>query len=171
MNGLLSIVHSLPVLLKIMHHCEHTHPAEPPAPHPHPKNIFSPPECNAAIHKKCIDKIIGRCTGTATNSRDTMVWIVLHCSRFFSFFVPWFFKVILFFCAYSFRRSVLRLTCHIALRTTTTWAPPFVTIVAVCCGVLSNRASNARVSIRCMYWKGPKLFVSHYLFTLCFKAF
>uniref|UniRef100_A0A8C7Y6U3 Protein kinase C delta n=1 Tax=Oryzias sinensis TaxID=183150 RepID=A0A8C7Y6U3_9TELE len=29
-------------------------------------------ECNAAIHKKCIDKIIGRCTGTATNSRDTV---------------------------------------------------------------------------------------------------
>ncbi|XP_028906742.1 protein kinase C delta type isoform X3 [Ornithorhynchus anatinus] len=28
-------------------------------------------ECNAAIHKKCIDKIIGRCTGTAANSRDT----------------------------------------------------------------------------------------------------
>ncbi|XP_048873066.1 protein kinase C delta type-like isoform X2 [Brienomyrus brachyistius] len=29
-------------------------------------------ECNAAIHKKCIDKIIGRCTGTAANSRDTV---------------------------------------------------------------------------------------------------
>lgn len=29
-------------------------------------------QCNAAIHKKCIDMIIGRCTGTATNSRDTM---------------------------------------------------------------------------------------------------
>ncbi|KAF7249858.1 Protein kinase C delta type [Varanus komodoensis] len=28
-------------------------------------------QCNAAIHKKCIDKIIGRCTGTAANSRDT----------------------------------------------------------------------------------------------------
>lgn len=29
-------------------------------------------QCNAAIHKKCIDKIIGRCTGTAANSRDTL---------------------------------------------------------------------------------------------------
>ncbi|XP_012696524.1 protein kinase C, delta b [Clupea harengus] len=29
-------------------------------------------QCNAAIHKKCIDIIIGRCTGTAANSRDTM---------------------------------------------------------------------------------------------------
>uniref|UniRef100_H2TQC3 Protein kinase C n=1 Tax=Takifugu rubripes TaxID=31033 RepID=H2TQC3_TAKRU len=29
-------------------------------------------KCNAAIHKKCIDKIIGRCTGTAANSRDTV---------------------------------------------------------------------------------------------------
>ncbi|XP_015240954.1 PREDICTED: protein kinase C delta type-like isoform X1 [Cyprinodon variegatus] len=29
-------------------------------------------QCNAAIHKKCIDKIIYRCTGTAANSRDTM---------------------------------------------------------------------------------------------------
>ncbi|XP_069062490.1 protein kinase C delta type isoform X2 [Pleurodeles waltl] len=29
-------------------------------------------QCNAAIHKKCIDKIIGRCTGSATNSRDTV---------------------------------------------------------------------------------------------------
>ncbi|XP_051967753.1 protein kinase C delta type-like [Xyrauchen texanus] len=29
-------------------------------------------QCNAAIHKKCIDMIIGRCTGTAANSRDTV---------------------------------------------------------------------------------------------------
>ncbi|KAM9798744.1 protein kinase C, delta b [Syngnathus typhle] len=29
-------------------------------------------QCNAAIHKKCIEKIMGRCTGTAANSRDTM---------------------------------------------------------------------------------------------------
>ncbi|KAL2803682.1 protein kinase C delta type isoform a, partial [Daubentonia madagascariensis] len=29
-------------------------------------------QCNAAIHKKCIDKIIGRCTGTAADSRDTI---------------------------------------------------------------------------------------------------
>lgn len=29
-------------------------------------------QCNAAIHKKCLEKIIGKCTGTATNSRDTM---------------------------------------------------------------------------------------------------
>lgn len=36
-------------------------------------HIPSLPECNAAIHKKCIDKIIGRCTGTAANSRDTVV--------------------------------------------------------------------------------------------------
>lgn len=41
-------------------------------PHPPPGPV-PPQECNAAIHKKCIDKIIGRCTGTATNSRDTIV--------------------------------------------------------------------------------------------------
>lgn len=29
-------------------------------------------QCNAAIHKRCIEKIIGKCTGSATNSRDTM---------------------------------------------------------------------------------------------------
>ncbi|XP_038553071.1 protein kinase C delta type-like [Micropterus salmoides] len=29
-------------------------------------------QCNAAIHKKCTEIIIGRCTGTATNSRDTV---------------------------------------------------------------------------------------------------
>ncbi|CAK6958661.1 protein kinase C delta type-like [Scomber scombrus] len=29
-------------------------------------------QCNAAIHKKCIEIIIGRCTGTAANSRDTV---------------------------------------------------------------------------------------------------
>uniref|UniRef100_A0A3Q3IKM8 Protein kinase C n=1 Tax=Monopterus albus TaxID=43700 RepID=A0A3Q3IKM8_MONAL len=29
-------------------------------------------QCNAAIHKRCIEKIIGRCTGTAENSRETM---------------------------------------------------------------------------------------------------
>lgn len=43
-------------------------------------------ECNAAIHKKCIDKIIGRCTGTAANSRDTVVCITYLCS---TMFVPW----------------------------------------------------------------------------------
>lgn len=31
------------------------------------------PECNAAIHKKCFEKIIYNCTGTAANSVDTMV--------------------------------------------------------------------------------------------------
>uniref|UniRef100_A0A8C7ZG49 Protein kinase C n=1 Tax=Oryzias sinensis TaxID=183150 RepID=A0A8C7ZG49_9TELE len=30
-------------------------------------------QCNAAIHKKCKDKIIYNCTGTAANSRETMV--------------------------------------------------------------------------------------------------
>lgn len=35
--------------------------------------LFVPPECNAAIHKRCIEKIIGKCTGSAANSRDTMV--------------------------------------------------------------------------------------------------
>ncbi|XP_031703721.1 protein kinase C delta type-like [Anarrhichthys ocellatus] len=29
-------------------------------------------QCNAAIHKRCIDMIIGKCTGTAANSRDTV---------------------------------------------------------------------------------------------------
>uniref|UniRef100_A0A673B598 Protein kinase C n=1 Tax=Sphaeramia orbicularis TaxID=375764 RepID=A0A673B598_9TELE len=29
-------------------------------------------QCNAAIHKKCIEMIIGRCTGTAANSRETV---------------------------------------------------------------------------------------------------
>nr|XP_005991788.1 PREDICTED: protein kinase C delta type isoform X2 [Latimeria chalumnae] len=29
-------------------------------------------QCNAAIHKKCIEKVIWRCTGTAANSRDTV---------------------------------------------------------------------------------------------------
>ncbi|CAL8242285.1 unnamed protein product [Merluccius merluccius] len=29
-------------------------------------------QCNAAIHKKCIDKIIANCTGSAVNSKETM---------------------------------------------------------------------------------------------------
>ncbi|KFQ25464.1 Protein kinase C theta type, partial [Merops nubicus] len=29
-------------------------------------------QCNAAIHKKCIDKVIAKCTGSAINSRETM---------------------------------------------------------------------------------------------------
>lgn len=32
-------------------------------------------ECNAAIHKKCIDKVIAKCTGSAINSKETMVSI------------------------------------------------------------------------------------------------
>ncbi|KAG7456277.1 hypothetical protein MATL_G00250020 [Megalops atlanticus] len=35
-------------------------------------------ECNAAIHKKCIDKVIALCTGTAANSNETMI----HKERF-----------------------------------------------------------------------------------------
>ena len=45
----------------------------PPGPSCPPPGPVPPQECNAAIHKKCIDKIIGRCTGTAANSRDTIV--------------------------------------------------------------------------------------------------
>lgn len=36
-------------------------------------------ECNAAIHKKCIDKVIAKCTGSAINSKETMVCI--SCSQ------------------------------------------------------------------------------------------
>uniref|UniRef100_G1KDN6 protein kinase C n=1 Tax=Anolis carolinensis TaxID=28377 RepID=G1KDN6_ANOCA len=35
-------------------------------------------QCNAAIHKKCIDKVIAKCTGSAVNSRETM----FHKERF-----------------------------------------------------------------------------------------
>uniref|UniRef100_A0A6Q2XN63 Protein kinase C n=1 Tax=Esox lucius TaxID=8010 RepID=A0A6Q2XN63_ESOLU len=35
-------------------------------------------QCNAAIHKKCIDKIIAKCTGSAINSKETMI----HKERF-----------------------------------------------------------------------------------------
>lgn len=42
-------------------------------------SVMCHPECNAAIHKKCIEKIIGKCTGTATNSRDTMVSKAFQC--------------------------------------------------------------------------------------------
>ncbi|OBS76423.1 hypothetical protein A6R68_17123, partial [Neotoma lepida] len=37
-------------------------------------------QCNAAIHKKCIDKVIAKCTGSAINSRETMV--LFHKERF-----------------------------------------------------------------------------------------
>ncbi|XP_055002657.1 protein kinase C theta type [Sorex araneus] len=35
-------------------------------------------QCNAAIHKKCLDKVIAKCTGSAVNSRETM----FHKERF-----------------------------------------------------------------------------------------
>ncbi|KAL4625097.1 protein kinase C theta type-like [Arapaima gigas] len=35
-------------------------------------------QCNAAIHKKCIDKVIAQCTGSAVNSKETMI----HKERF-----------------------------------------------------------------------------------------
>uniref|UniRef100_H3D527 Protein kinase C n=1 Tax=Tetraodon nigroviridis TaxID=99883 RepID=H3D527_TETNG len=35
-------------------------------------------QCNAAIHKKCIDKVIAKCTGSAVNSRETLI----HKERF-----------------------------------------------------------------------------------------
>lgn len=48
-------------------------------------------------------------------------------------------------CIRSFRRSALRLTCHIASRHITTWAQPSVIIVGVCCGEWSNKASSVKV--------------------------
>uniref|UniRef100_A0A8B9QU90 Protein kinase C n=1 Tax=Anas platyrhynchos TaxID=8839 RepID=A0A8B9QU90_ANAPL len=45
-------------------------------------------QCNAAIHKKCIDKVIAKCTGSAVNSRETM----FHKERF-KIDVPHRFKV------------------------------------------------------------------------------
>lgn len=38
-------------------------------------------ECNAAIHKKCIDKVIAKCTGSAVNSKETLVRIWLSLRR------------------------------------------------------------------------------------------
>uniref|UniRef100_A0A672G9Y2 Protein kinase C n=2 Tax=Salarias fasciatus TaxID=181472 RepID=A0A672G9Y2_SALFA len=35
-------------------------------------------QCNAAIHKKCKDKVIAKCTGSAINSKETMI----HKERF-----------------------------------------------------------------------------------------
>ncbi|KAJ8245563.1 hypothetical protein GJAV_G00272110 [Gymnothorax javanicus] len=35
-------------------------------------------QCNAAIHKKCIDKVIAKCTGSAVNSKETLI----HKERF-----------------------------------------------------------------------------------------
>jgi len=29
--------------------------------------------CNCAVHKKCHDKILGKCTGSAKDSRETKV--------------------------------------------------------------------------------------------------
>lgn len=51
----------------------------------------------------------------------------------------------------SFRRSALRLTCHIASRPITTWARPSVTTVGVCCGEWSNKASSVKVR-KTFYW-------------------
>uniref|UniRef100_A0A672S4K4 Protein kinase C n=1 Tax=Sinocyclocheilus grahami TaxID=75366 RepID=A0A672S4K4_SINGR len=41
-------------------------------------SLYFSPECNAAIHKKCIDKVIAKCTGSAINSKETMI----HKERF-----------------------------------------------------------------------------------------
>lgn len=46
----------------------------------------------------------------------------------------------------SSRKSASRLICHIASSTTTTRARPSVTTVAVCCGVSTDRALNAKVT-------------------------
>ncbi|KAL6116627.1 prkcq [Pungitius sinensis] len=35
-------------------------------------------QCNAAIHKKCIDKVLAKCTGSAINSKETLI----HKERF-----------------------------------------------------------------------------------------
>uniref|UniRef100_A0A3P9IZW8 protein kinase C n=1 Tax=Oryzias latipes TaxID=8090 RepID=A0A3P9IZW8_ORYLA len=44
----------------------------------HLNSLFFLLECNAAIHKKCIDKVIAKCTGSAVNSKETMI----HKERF-----------------------------------------------------------------------------------------
>lgn len=126
-------------------------------------SVMFHPECNAAIHKKCLEKIIGKCTGTATNSRDTMVSKAFQCQgcdtpeisllKMFNFCsCTSGFRIIiwqrLFLCfTRSFRRNASRLTCRIASRSTPTGAPPSVTTVAVCCGVSIDKALNVKVSL------------------------
>lgn len=56
-------------------------------------------ECNAAIHKKCIDKVIAKCTGSAINSKETMVGI---CNFFFQLNKFW-------SCWYSIFKSFVNL--------------------------------------------------------------
>lgn len=86
-------------------------------------------ECNAAIHKKCIDKIIGRCTGTAANSRDTIVswalrvgglvrWEAVGALAFLSFLGLWVSQTLVELCyksdnAQGWGRTGMRpLTCN-----------------------------------------------------------
>lgn len=56
------------------------------------------------------------------------------------------------FCVRSSRKSASRLICLIASSAITTRAPHSVTIVVVCCGVLSNRALNVKVSLMCSFF-------------------
>ncbi|KAK7915433.1 hypothetical protein WMY93_011194 [Mugilogobius chulae] len=46
-------------------------------------------ECNAAIHKRCTGLVIARCTGTAANSRETMIDMP-HRFRFYNYKSPTF---------------------------------------------------------------------------------
>ncbi|XP_048088822.1 protein kinase C delta type-like isoform X1 [Alosa alosa] len=46
-------------------------------------------QCNAAVHKKCIDKIIGRCTDTEDNSKDTEIEKP-HSFKTYSYKIPTF---------------------------------------------------------------------------------
>ncbi|KAG7233135.1 hypothetical protein INR49_007431, partial [Caranx melampygus] len=75
-------------------------------------------QCNAAIHKKCIDKIIGRCTGTAANSRDTV-----------------------------FQKERFKIDMPHRFKINNYMSPPSVTTVAVCCGASSSRASNCAMNV------------------------
>ena len=55
-------------------------------------------------------------------------------------------------CVCSSKKSASRLICLIASSAITTRAPHSVTIVVVCCGVLSNRALNVKVSLMCSFF-------------------
>lgn len=66
-------------------------------------------------------------------------------------------------CVCSSRKNVSILTCHIALKLTTTRAPPSVTTVEVYCGVCTSRALNVKVSLVC--WVSLFVLLLFFLFS------
>lgn len=94
-----------------------------------------------AVHKKCHDKIMGKCPGSGRESESTIVSIPKQKKKLIA-------NVDFIVGVDSIWGSVSKLTCHIVSSCTRSCHPRSAITAALCFTVFINRVINAKVSER-----------------------